>query len=43
MTRKCAEAAFAKHHRSMMAYDLVTEISTVFKENLETDFNDDIK
>jgi len=40
MTKKCAEAAFAKDQRSMTAYDLVGKISSVFRENLETDFDD---
>ena len=30
LTKKCAEAAFAKHHRSMLAHDLVNEIPSTF-------------
>ncbi len=35
MTRMCAHAAFQKHHRAMLAYDLVSEISSVFRENFD--------
>ena len=35
MTKKCAEAAFAKCHRSMLTHDLVNEIPQTFNTYLE--------
>ncbi|XP_064405480.1 ATP-dependent (S)-NAD(P)H-hydrate dehydratase-like [Halichondria panicea] len=35
LIKKCAEQAFNKHHRSMLAGDMVTEIPTAFQKYLE--------
>ena len=36
LIRKCAEIAFSKHQRSMLAGDMVKEIPTVFQTYLES-------
>ena len=35
LVKKCAELAFSKHRRSMLAGDLIHEIQTVFETFLE--------
>ena len=35
LVKKCAELAYSKHHRSMLAGDMVLEIPTVFMTMLE--------
>ena len=35
LVKKCAELAYSKHHRSMLAGDMVLEIPTVFQTILE--------
>lgn len=33
--KKCAEVAFGKHHRAMLAGDMVKEVGSVFHSELE--------
>ena len=35
LVKKCAELAFSKHKRSMLAGDMVDEIPTMFQTHLE--------
>ena len=35
LVKKCAELAFARHGRSMLASDMIDEIQTVFRTILE--------
>ena len=35
LVKKCAEVAFRKHHRAMLAGDMVQEVGPVFHSELE--------
>lgn len=39
LVKKCAEVAFGKHHRAMLAGDMVQEVGPVFHSELELHFS----